>query len=289
MSIQLRIVAMVLGFGAVAAGGQSTFPFCQIVDGTDYPAWDVEATYTAPADVRSDAGRNIAFWALRGGGGLFYRATGSGDVSLGGRYDVWFADGGGGVALPDALAALRLEAGWTLRWWDGRALQLTLRPGLYTDAADWSSKDVFYPFEALGIRAVNPRVSALLGLAVYPGFDRAFDPRFGFRYAPADSIRLDLMYPETRLTYRPMDWEVALGVRHEAVREFRLEESDPRRLVALRDTRIYLAAAWTAAGALRVTAEAGRVLNREIDFERVETVLDVEDSWYVQLGVGGVL
>ena len=289
MSIRLRMGLAALGCSVAVVTGQSSFPYCQIIDGSDAPAWSAHASYTAPADVQTDAGRSIAFWAVRGGGGLYYRDTESGAVSLGGSYDVLFSDGNGGVAIPDILAALRLDAGWTLRWWDGRALQLLWRPGFYSDTEDWSSKDFFSPFEVNGVQAINSQLSCVLGLALYPGFERSFDPRFGFRYAPADSIRIDLMYPETRLTYRPMDWEFALGVRHDAVREYRLEEDDPRHLIAIRETRVYLAGAWLLGDLLRMTAEVGQVLNREIDFDRVETVLDIEDTWYVQFGVGGVL
>lgn len=284
---KLTGLALVFFLHAAFVQAQEKFPYCQILDGTEAPAWTVSAGYAESAALEAPKGRDVAVATLQGGGGLYYWRTGAGDVDLSGAYDLWFFDGSGGIGLPDQVGALRINAAYVSRNEKASAVQVNVYPGFYSDFEDLSFKDVALPFQVLGIQAFNPQMSGLIGLAVYPGFDRSFDPRFGVRVAPVAPLRIDLMYPETRITYRPDEQEFYAGIRHDAVNEFRLADGDERRRFAIRETRLYAGASWPATGALRVVVEAGYLFNREVDFDRVESGHDWGEALYVRVGLGG--
>ncbi len=282
--------ATIVSFALVCSvQAQRPWPYCQILDGTEAPAWRAYADYTGAGRVKTDGGRDIAVWTLGGGGGLYYWRTGAGDIDLAGEYDLRFWDGSGGIALPNRTAALRVRADYVARNWDGSALLIGIRPGIYSDLEELSFDSLYMPVEVLGIQAFNPRISGVIGVAIYPGFDRAFDPRFGVRMAAAERVRVDVMYPESRVIVRPDDWELFAGLRHDAVNEFRLEDDDARKMMAYRETRAYVGTAWPVGDLFRMQAEAGLSFNREIDFKREAPGRDVEDAWYIRIGIGGAL
>lgn len=287
---RIKVLALLaLGWVAAQASAQTTYPYCQIVDGTEIPAWIAAADYTASSRVEGDGGKDVAVWHIGGGGGLYYLRTEYGDVDFTGWYDIWAWDGSGGINLPDQTAALRLRADYTYRTMAGTALRVGLKPGFYGDLGEVSFDSFFLPFEVLAIQSFNPQISGAIGIAVYPGFDRVFDPRFGVRIAPVEEMRVDVMYPESRVTYRPAIWEVYAGVRHEAVNEFRLEEDDPRDLFGVRETRAYVGGAWPVNDVVRMLAEIGMAFNREFDFKNRAPSRDIEDAWFIKIGVGGAL
>jgi hypothetical protein len=275
---------------AATARAQDGFPPCQILDRVEEPAWQVHAGLVGSADVEAPDGSSFRQQQLRGGGGLYYWRTGLGDIELAGAYDLTFYDGSGGVDLPDRTAALRLDAGYVWRQWDGSAVKLNLYPGLYSDLRDPGFEDLALPLQVLGIQAFNPQLSGVLGVALYPGFDRSFDPRFGIRWALSDQLSLDLMYPESRLLFRPRDnWDVFAGLRNEAVAQYQLEEDDPRDSFRYEETRVYVGVNAPVSGVLRAMVRAGWVMNRAVDFGRTQPARDVEDTYFVQAGVGGTL
>lgn len=275
---------------AAVARAQDPYPPCQLLDRVDEPAWQVHAGYVDDARVRDPNGRNVRMVEVSGGGGLYYWRTDAGDIDLSGLYDIDLFDGSGGVDLPDRVGALRLDAAYVLRQADGSALKVDLYPGVYSDLRDPGVDDVYVPFQVVGIQAFNPQLSGLLGVAIYPGFDRVFDPRFGIRWALTDEVSLDVMYPESRVLYRPAaNWDLYAGVRSDPVAEYHLEDDDPRDTFRYEEARLYAGINAPVNDVLRVMAQAGWVFNRSVDFGRVQPERDVEDSLYVRVGVGGSL
>ncbi|MBW7908325.1 MAG: hypothetical protein H3C50_05310 [Kiritimatiellae bacterium] len=269
------------------AFAQGTPPSCQILDGTETPAWTANMGYTANAKVQSANSSDVAVWSVDGGGGLYYWRTDSGDWDLSGAYDLRILDGSGGANLPDRLAALRLDLAYVLRNMDGSALKVDIFPGIYSDTEDLSLDDLYLPVQVLAIQAFNPQMSGLIGIAVYPGFDHTFDPRFGVRFAPVENLRVDVMYPESRVTFRPDELELYAGVRHTAVNEFRLEDGDARKSIGFRETRAFVGAAWPLSDLLRFNAEVGYAFNREIEFKRAEADRDWDEAFLIRVGIGG--
>ncbi|HMP75886.1 MAG TPA: hypothetical protein PKE12_06285 [Kiritimatiellia bacterium] len=287
--MRISVLMLMTLTAATIAQAQRSLPFCQFLDGAEAPSWEAHVSHTTDARVEAPEGRDVAIWSVGGGGGLYYWRTGSGELDLTGAYDLRAFDGSGGIALPDYAAALRLNAAFVMRNWDGSALRITAMPGIYSDLEDISFEDLGLPVEVAGIQAFNPQVSGLIGVALYPGFIRAFDPRFGIRYAPDETLRVDLMYPESRVIFRPAAVELYAGLRHDAVNEFRLEEDDSRRRMALRETRAFTGVAWLLNDVLRMSVELGYAFNREVDFDKNAPGRDLEEAWQVRLGIGGAL
>lgn len=282
---RVLIVAMIAA--APSSFAQSSAPYCQILDGTESPAWTAKFGYTANAKIKAPEGHNVSTWSLGGGGGIYYWRTSAGDFDLTGAYDVSVFDGSGGINMPDHVAALRLDLAYVTRDVNGTALKVDVYPGIYSDMKDVSLEDFYLPFQVLAIQSFSPQVSGLIGLAVYPGFDRWFDPRFGIRAAPSENWRVDLMYPESRVTYRPDALELYASLRHNAINEFRLKESDKRGSIEFTDTRAALGAGWQLNDLLKVNVEAGYAFGREVMFDHKAPDRDWRSAPYFSVGIGG--
>lgn len=275
---------------AGAAVAEEQYPYCQILDRVDEPAWQAHVGYVGQARVRDPHGQDVSMLNFKGGGGLYYWRTDAGDVDLSGAYDFTAFDGSGGVDLPNQVAALRLDAAYTWRQWDGSAVKVDLYPGVYSDLEDIGFDDLYMPFQVLGIQAFNPQLSGVFGVAIYPGFARSFDPRFGVRYAVSDELSVDLMYPESRVTYHPAaQWDVYAGLRNNPVAEYSLEDGDPRDAFQYDEARMYVGVNAPVNDLMRVMAQLGWTISRSVDFDRVQPARDVEDAFFVSLGVGGTL
>lgn len=274
---------------ALAAPGREV-PFCQFLDAADEPAWRAAAHLTSSADVQGDQGRAYSVLRVTGGGGLYFAEAPGGALQLGGAYAVHAFEGNGGVNLPDAVADLHLEAGYQWRNWDGRSLEVSARPGFYGEVAAWESSALRIPFDVIGYQALSPRLSGRLGVAVYPGFTRSFDPRFGLRYALADEWTAELGYPASGVTWRDRAGrEAYVTLRNDPINEFWLESGDERRAFRFEETRLVLGTAAPLGGTWRLGVEAGYVFQRSVDFARVEPNRSVEDAWVVGLGLSGAL
>lgn len=273
---------------ACDAWAQVDAPFCQILDRYDMPPWFAQAGYTAAAGV--DEGDEIAVLRLQGGGGLAYARTGIGDFDLTGRYRLDFLTDDGGLGLPDHYGAVWLGGSYILRRSDGYAGKLDIAPGLYTDFDDLSGDDVAFPFTVSLIRSVHEQLSVLAGLAVFPGFERSWDPRLGARWSPVSQLTFDLMYPESRVTLYPQEgWEVYAGVGLDRTSQFALDEDDEREALLLEETRWSLGLSHPLGDGLRMTWEAGLVMNRRLEFARHGSDRDVEDAYNFTVGIGAAL
>ncbi len=272
------------------AAERSDVPYCQYLDRADEPAWQVQGSAISSADVQGDKGRSFSALEVTGGGGLLYADVPGGSMGLGGAYAVYAFEGNGGISMPDAVADLHLEAGYLWRHWDGRSLQLSARPGFYGEVGAWEADALRVPFEVLGIQVLGPRLSGQLGVAIYPGFTRAFDPRFGLRYAISDAWTADVGYPESRLAWMNREgWAAYALVRNDPINEFWLDDDEVRRTFRFEDTRVVAGVEAPLAGALRLRVELGYVFQRSVDFGGAEPNRSVEEALVVGLGLSGAL
>lgn len=278
--------------GAVAALADARkAPYCHYLDEADEPAWEVRGGWISSARVEGPGGQSFSVAGVQGGGGLYFGEAPGGAVELSGYYGGLFHDGDGGIGLPEAVMDLHLQAGYVWRHWDGRSLRLRAEPGFYGEVeALGDTAPLRVPFEVLGLQALGPRLSGQFGVAVYPGFTRAFDPRFGLRYALTDAWSVDAGYPESRLRWRDAAGaEAYVYLRNQPVQEFWLEDGEARRTFRFEDTRLCAGWAGPVASGLRLRLEAGWVFNRAVDFARGAAARSVEDGWLVSAGLGGAL
>lgn len=265
-------------------------PFCQILDRVDRPSWEVLGEAVSSAGVDAPDGHSFSVYDVQGGGGLLFAEVPGGRVELAGAYAGYAFEGEGGVGLPDAVADLHLEASYVWRNWDGRALRLTAQPGFRGELDAWSGSSFRVPFEVVGVQALSPRLSGQLGVALYPGYVRRLDPRFGVRYGLSEAWSVDAQYPESRLLWRsPVGAEAYFLVRNDPINEFWLEEDDPRRTFRFEESRLALGWVGPLGEVLRVRVELGYVFNRAVDYARGAPSRSVDDAVVVGVGLGGAL
>ena len=283
------LCAILLGLaGQIYA--QGNYPFCQILDRTDIPPWELHAGYVTREEVSEPGGDDLGIFEMKGRGGLAYYRTGYGDFDITSQFDIFAFMGDGGIDLPDQVASLNLNGSYIRRNEQGQAMKLDVAPGIYSDIEDLSADDFFVPMTLSGIQALNPQISGLLGIAVYPGFEREFDPRFGIRWVPSDSVAIDLMYPESKVTISPaLGWDVYAGVKIHSFAQYQLEEDDEREALTYEETRFYVGLNQPYTDTVRIQYQIGIVSERSLDFVHQSDEMDVDDGYFLSIGLSGML
>lgn len=291
MRVCLMLCGLTLAGTVPAFAADRALPYCQFLDRADEPAWTVQGGLLSSSSVQGPGGRSFSVTEVQGGGGLYFGGAPGGAVEWAGRYAGYAFAGSGGVDLPDAVVDLHVQAGYVWRHWDGRSLRLRAEPGFYGEPGAWDTGSALrIPFEVLGLQALGPRWSGQLGVAVYPGFTRSFDPRFGLRYALSDTWSVDARYPESQVVWRnPEGTEAYVRLRNDPLHEFWLEEEDARRTFRFEEARLVAGWAGAVGPGLRLRLEAGWVFNRSVDFARGFANRAVDDAWLVSAGLGGTL
>lgn len=274
----------------IVAIAQGDYPICQIMDRVETPAWEVRAGYLTEEEIDQPTADKSGVISIEGGGGIAYFQTGLGDFDITGDYSLWHFTSSGGIDLPDQVGSATLQLTHTLRSWAGQGLRIDLRPGFYGDPGDAGSDDLFIPFGVAGISTINPQLSTLLGLNIYPDFDRVADPVFGLRYAPNESLMVDAMYPHSRLVLVTSGgWEFELGVRILRQLEFQLEEDDPRERLIIEESRAYVGMVQPLPSGLNLTYRLEHVFGRSIGFDSNFPESDQDSGISVSVGLMGSL
>jgi hypothetical protein len=280
---------VVLGLAWAAAPGRAEeYPYCQLMDRTTDPFAEASLTYVAQEKV--DGGSTWGSTEYRAASDLAYLRTEYGDLDLGARLYLGVSRGGKAIDMPDRFGELAFRVRWSLRTPQAFTYSVDAYPGLYSDFEDIGFEDFGMPIELSGIQAFSPTLSARLGLAVYPGFERPFDPRAGLRWAPREDLLLDLFYPESRVVWQ-YDRFLALtaGVAFDRVREYQLRDSDGRDRLLFEETRWYVGTNYRLNDMLLLMGRVGLVRNREIDFAHDSEASSLDDGFYITIGLGGLL
>lgn len=282
-------VAALAPFLALSAAAQVA-PFCQILDRDIPPAWEINGLYMVESDVDLPGAPDFSTTQIEGGGGLAYADVHVGSMDLTGSYDLRMFSSSAGLNLPDYVGELSLHGAYTWRSSEGQAVRVQVSPGLHSDLEEISADAIYFPFEVKLIQAFSPEVSGMMGLAFFPGFEQSVDPRFGIRWQIDDLLTLDLMYPESRLVLEPIEqWKIYAGVKVDLTPEWKLEEDDERESIAYNETRAFLGLQHPIADVLMVRYEGGVAFGRTFDFERLQGESDVDDAFYLRIGVSSPL
>ncbi len=287
-----RVIAL---FAAVAtsassllAGSQTNAPYCQILDRADEPIWHGRIGYVHNGKV--DQFDKVSMLELSVGSGIFYARTPAGEFDLRADFDSTTFLRRGDIRLPDQVGAIRLDLDYVARLDDGYALRLGFAPGFYSQITHLRSDHLHYPFRIHAIRALQPDVSLLAGLDFFPRYDRLIEPRAGVRWNISDFLLLDAFYPNSEIVFRPTpNWAIRTGVEFNRKSEYALKSSDDRDRLEMRETRIYLGVDRLLYHDLAVLFRIGRVVDRSVDFRRLAPSRDIDDAYYIQIGIGGLI
>lgn len=286
-----KVLVLLSCFGPLSSPAQLyDAPYCQILDHVVEPVWDASIGYITREDIERDGAGHFGIVELNAGSGLVYLETDQGTFDLRTSLELLVLTGDGDIALPDQVGSFTLDLHWILRFPSGFAVKLGAFPGFYSDFEDLSGKDLFIPLEVQAIQAFNESVSGMVGLALFPGFDRVVDPRVGLRWGIYDAWLVDLFYPESRIAFAPdRALQVYVGIYTRPQPEFQLQKDDDRDRFMFDETRWFVGLDRALSGLTQLQVRAGKVINRKIDFENNFRSADVEDAFYLTVGIGGTL
>ena len=271
-----------------AEPGGSDFPYCQIADRMVDPMWSLTLSYVSREPV-DGVGTDVGFFDEQARASFYYLRTPYGNLDLGATLDHRFVIGGDELDLPSGLARIAADARWDLRTVEAFTFRVEGHPGYYGATDHIGAHGLTLPFAISGIQAFDPTVSAQLGVAVFPGFQREFDPILGVRWAVTDDVLLDLFYPVTRVLYKPaVDWQVFGGLGIYRTREYFLADDDPRERVLCDESRLFVGFDFLPDESLRLGLRAGYAFNRSIDFARgAPNEFDLDAGWFAAFELGG--
>lgn len=283
--LRVVIAAGLMGLPHVAVGGPGT---CQIVDKPLDHLYEVGVSYTPPSRFegyeKSDMLELDVDWPFGyikdfGGGVIDF------DLVI---QDILFLDSAG-LDLPNQLGKVAVDSGFTLRNSSGTAVQIRLKPGIYTDLDEIDSDSFHLPVSFAMIRAFTPNLSGEVGLEVRPGFERLFMPIIGLAWKISEDVRLDAGLPHSRFllaltpelkTYLAFDWENT---------SFQLADSggSDENTLTLEDVQAYWGVQYTVSDILQFKGEIGNVFNRSVEFgSATDNQIDIQDSLFVRFAIG---
>jgi hypothetical protein len=279
-------VVALAGVFPLRAQGQDDYN--QILDRLDQPIWSGYVAYSTRESVEKRGDFAVTEWGAHAG--LFYFRTGLGDLDLQADVDMKIFLGSGGMDLPDEVGSLRLLFDYVARLDEGYSMRLRLRPGLYGELTSFDGNALYFPFGVAGLKSFGPNLAGLAGLNFYPGFDRLVVPEAGVRWSMSDMLLIDAFYPESKIIFRPSyNWALLAGFAFPEFVEYRLADGDGRRSILLDETRMYIGAEYMWTDTLKVMLEAGRRVDRSIDFRKLEGKRNVDDALYFEISIGGML
>jgi len=284
--VAMWLAVLTCGTAAVWPGDETPAE-CQILDAHTQPVYRLGLGFTGESRFE-DYGDSAmiefeADWAF-----AYFRNVFSADLGFALNVrSILFLDSGG-INLPNQLAEIAVDVGWTRRMRD-LALQARVRPGIYADLEKIDSGTFFFPFSLAVIRSFNPDLSGVAGLDIRPGFERALMPRIGVAWEASEKLRIDAQLPESRLTcFILPDWttDVSLLWRNTS---YRLR--DDRDMLTIEDIRLAWGLTYRTADQVEFNVQLGRSFHRSVEFEDVATDepqdVDISNATFLRVTVGG--
>lgn len=256
---------------------------CQILDNLYEPIYRINTGLMPSSRVQGHGKTTImeldADWEMG-----FIRNVFRGEMDIHARIRNSLFIGSAEIGLPSQTTSLALDAGWTLRYGQGQALQVRAMPGLYGDLNALDSRGFYVPFSLALIQAFHPDLSGVAGLEVRPGFDRTLMPIVGLKWEPFNWLGIEPRLPRSRITwFATPEWSAYAAFEW---RNLSYALSDARRMITLQDFRTYGGLAHRLSDRMELSLEVGRALGREVKFRRGERY-DVASVVFARVGVGG--
>jgi hypothetical protein len=266
--------------------------YCQILDAASAPMHEAEITLL-PDSRFGDYGKSTMLELQGHLEFAYFRDIAGGNVDVDLRVLATLFYGSAGLQLPDQLAQIAADAGWTRRCENGLAFQVRAAPGVYSDIEKIALDVLFMPVSCAIIRAFSPELSGKVGLQMRPGFDRTIMPLVGVTWEPREDILLEAHLPRSRLLYFMQDDMYAHAGLEWNNTSYRLREkgSYDRDMVTLEDFRLSFGLTRRMSDELSLTGEIGRAFDRRIRFKESADSLDddmsIRSALFLGITLGG--
>lgn len=274
------------GFPSPAAAQDVGYSTCCIMDRPTDVLWQLGGGYAFPADNTAARWDDLGILEFRGVGSLAYVETESwADFNIEVQADTRILQGFDGTSSGYPLNRLNLFVEYSQRLEHGLGFKLDASPGLYSDLQDFGGDDLGFPLGFSAVAAMHEELSFLLGVSVFPGFERVADPRLGLRWAPVGGgLRVDLFYPESLITAElTSGFGIHAGARFLPWLEYQLEEDDARDRLRFQENRVYGGLHFAVGEYGRLNLEGGLMFEREIEFKKAEPTVELDDAPFVGL------
>jgi hypothetical protein len=202
-----------------------------------------------------------------------------------------FLEGPDSPDLPARVYDSFLDIRWILPLNEQFMFDLAVTPGWYSDWEQSGSEGLRIGARAIGIYTASPEARFVLGGAFLDREDVDFLPIAGLIWTPHDDLKLDLLFPLPKLSWRvSVDgslekwWYISgeLGGGSWAIR--RASGFDD--VVNYTDLRVMLGQEIRSKGYLSAWFEVGYVFNRELDYNSGGPGFEPENTALVRGGVG---
>lgn len=296
---RLMIVFLILMLTAAGVEAESlswqdySASTCLPLDNPLDPLYTIELGLVPSSDFEGYGSSSLLEFDGRWRDLLYYRDVLSGDIDLSFIFDTTIFIDSADIQLPDQVAKIAFDAGWTWRYVSGNALQLRVAPGIYSDIEEMSSDVLFSPVSIIFFKSFHDDMGGLLGVEVRPGFERVFFPLIGLDWEMHDHFRLSLRLPESSLTVHfNKNWSAHVGYEWSNM-SYALREkgSYSREMITYEDSRYTFGLTYKISDELQFTGVVGQSFDRSVEFEKpdggIPGKIDIERGTYVRVGIGG--
>lgn len=262
--------------------GQNEEPFCQILDNSVDPVWDIALTFI-PERRFSGFGKSSILEFDASTDIVYYRDVLAGTVDAVLDFSLFYFPDSARLALPDQLVELSVDAGMTWRYVGGWALQVRAAPGIYSDAEEIDADALAMPVSALLVYSFSPAVSGLLGFEYRASWETEVVPLIEVAWAVSDQLRIEAGFPKSQAVlavddvlsmYAAFAWD---GVTY--------ARDDDHGDLSLEDYRSTLGMTYGLSGETQFICELGYVFNREV--EANDETVSIDSTPYIRFGVTG--
>jgi hypothetical protein len=260
-------------------------------------SYSLRTSHTAPSDFDGVPGDGLGATHAALRYGIRVAASERYSYDLGVDYERWgFSGNTGAVPVPDQLQSVSLVLGNRWRFAEAWTLQLSVRPGLYSDFDDVSGQDVHVPGLALVSYELNPEWTLLFGVNVHAGREIPVLPAVGAVWRPDTNWTANLVLPRADVTRRlDENWSAFVGFdlvggAYTVGERFGTAHGAPLldgERLTYREIRLGAGARYQLGRRLRVELEGGWAVDRRFVYDRLDLEFEGDAAPYVRLGITG--
>jgi len=209
-------------------------------------------------------------------------------------FGVHFLDGPAEPDMPPRLFDAYCQFRWLVPVTDRLGLDLTFRPGYFSDFRQSSDSAVRYGGHIVAAWDWTPCTTIVLGAAYLDRRDVNVLPAAGLIWKPYEEAVLELMFPRPRIAhqvYVPWDWGAGVENWVYVAGEFgggtwAIRRADlTRDVVTYRDFRVILGAERKVPGGLDTWLEVAYLFGRRLEYRSATPSFDPLDTFMLRGGV----
>ena len=260
-------------------------------------SYSLRSGYTARSDFEGAPGDGFAATQFGLRYSVKFTASETYSYDLGVDYERWgFSGNTEALPVPDQLQSVSLLFGNRWRFAEQWTLQLSIRPGLYSDFDEISGQDIHVPGLVVFAYQPNAQWTLLFGANVHAGRELPVLPAVGAVWRPDGNWSVNLVLPRADVTRRLDDnWSAFVGFdlvggAYTVGERFGTAHGSPAidgERLTYREIRLGAGARYQLGRRLRVELEAGCAVDRRFVYDDLDVEFEGDAAPYLRLGISG--